>query len=159
MLSRKSTFPARRGYSLFEVIIVMMIIAIIARIAIPRYGASVAKYRADAAARRITGDLQLAQATARMIGKSCNVSFSSAADSYTITNVAGLDNSAGTYTVLLARAPYCANVSTVSFNLSAQSFNYDAYGNSDASGSVILTVGGESRTISLYSPTGQVTWQ
>lgn len=52
--------PTRRAFSLVELIIVLMIGAVVAAVAIPRYGSSLANYRASAAGRLVAGQLQLA---------------------------------------------------------------------------------------------------
>ena len=43
-----------------ELVLVMVIVATLAAIAVPRYAQATSRYRADAAARRIAADLSLA---------------------------------------------------------------------------------------------------
>ena len=62
---RAASCSARGGFSLFELLIAMSVIAIIAAVAVPRYASSVGRYRAESAARRVAADLTLAQAKAR----------------------------------------------------------------------------------------------
>ena len=59
--------------------------------ALPRYGRSVGRYRAECAARRIASDLALAKATAKATSSDRSVTFNTVADSYTLAQVRHLD--------------------------------------------------------------------
>lgn len=54
--------PTRRGFSLIELVIVMLVMGIVAAFAVPRI--DLAGYRANAAAQQVRGTLQTAQRTA-----------------------------------------------------------------------------------------------
>ena len=51
----------RSGFTLIELVMVLAIIGLITAIAAPRYAASLARYRAESAARRVAADLALAR--------------------------------------------------------------------------------------------------
>ena len=70
-----ATRAARAGFSLLELVIVLAIVATLATIAAPRYGASLAAYRVESAARRIVADLALARSMARTENRRVIVKF------------------------------------------------------------------------------------
>ena len=103
------------GFSLFELLIAMSVIAIIAAVAVPRYASSVGRYRAESAARRVAADLTLAQAKARAASGVQFVNFNTAAGSYTIAGVADLNHPKSPYTVNLAGEPYNVTIGYADF--------------------------------------------
>ena len=149
-------FPCRRaGFSLAETTIVLAIVAIFSAMAAPRYASSMARYRADLAARRIAADLVLARSEARMSGASRTVVFNPTARTYQLVGVTALNNSAGDYAVDLADDAYRASSLTADFNGQAQ-VTFDAYGAASDGGAVAIVVGELQRTITLDGPTGKV---
>src|SRR5688500_13395076 len=89
------------GFSLFELLFVISIIAIVAATAMPKYGRSVARYRAECAARRVAADLALAKAGAKAASAERVVTFNTVAGSYTLASVRHLDHGTKPYTVAL----------------------------------------------------------
>ena len=65
----------RRAFSLLELIIVLAIVAMMAAIAVPRFGSSYARYRADGAARQIAATLNLVQSDASISSSARRVEF------------------------------------------------------------------------------------
>src|SRR5204863_23675 len=65
---RAGPASSRRAFSLIEITLVLMVMGVLAALAVPRYASALARYRADAAARRIVADLDLARTTARSSG-------------------------------------------------------------------------------------------
>src|SRR5688500_10231700 len=103
------------GFSLFELLIVVSLFAIVAAMAVPRYASSVGRYRADAAARRVAADLALARAKARAASAARTVTFNAAAGAYTISGMRHLDRASDPYTVNLSAAPYHVLVAHADF--------------------------------------------
>src|SRR5918993_3806654 len=85
------------GFSLFELLFVISIIAIVAATAMPKYGRSVARYRAECAARRVAADLALAKASARAASDERVVTFNTVAGTYTLGSVRHLDHGVQPY--------------------------------------------------------------
>jgi prepilin-type N-terminal cleavage/methylation domain-containing protein len=76
-----------KGFTLTEVMIVVAIIGVMAAIAIPNMSDMAIKFRANAAAREVFGDLYWARTQAIKTGRNFRVDFNAGAGSYTITNV------------------------------------------------------------------------
>lgn len=144
-----STRRRQRAFSLLELLVVMVVVATIAGIAAPRYARSLDRYRADAAARRVVADLRFAAAEARASSASRTVTFDTATDDYQI------DGMATAYTVRLSDAPYSATLVSVVFDDPADPGDstvavvFDGYGRPDSGGTVIISSGSTTRTITL----------
>src|SRR6185369_10725096 len=82
-LRRRFRPRAAAAFSLFELLFVIAIIAIIAAMAMPKYGRSVARYRAQCAARRVAADLMFARSAAKSASAERVVTFNAVAGSYT----------------------------------------------------------------------------
>ena len=146
----------RRAFTLFELLIVVSLMTIIAAMAVPRYASSVGRYRADAAARRIAADLGLARAKARANSSPRSVTFNAAAGTYTISGVRHLDRSTEPYTVNLTDAPYYVLLAFADFGGLPQA-QFDMYGVSLWDGTVMVKSGDYERTVKLKRDDGSIT--
>ena|SRR5437763_14749372 len=146
------------AFSLIELLFVISIIAIIAATAVPKYGRSVARYRADCAARRIAADLALAKSTAKSVSADRVVTFNTVACSYTLAGVRHLDHNSQPYTVTLSDTPYLATLDFADFGGVPQA-QFDMYGSAKWSGQVIVRVGEFQHTVVLSREDGSITVQ
>src|SRR3954469_1258777 len=103
--------PARRAFTMVELVMAMAIMAILAAIAIPRYASAISSYRARAAAQRIVHDLAQVQSLARTTSSSQTIVFSTTG--YQISNLRDLDTASTTYAVQLSAEPYKAAIASV----------------------------------------------
>jgi len=147
-----------RGFSLLEIILVLAIIVTLAAIAAPRYAASLARYRADLAARRIRADIEQAQLSAKAASTSISVEFFVGDNKYEIPGLSPLVGSSGSYAVELSARPYAAALVSAEFGGDAELI-FNGWGMPDSSGTVILTVGSEQRTVTVNGETGKATVQ
>jgi len=155
MSRRRRGRGAARAFSLVELVLVIAITAMVTAIAAPRYANSVARYRADSAARRVAADLALAQNNASTAGRVQPMVFISR--SYQMPGMAHLDGkSYGDYTVDLGADPYKVTRVAAEFGGDA-TVKFDLYGNPDTGGSVVVEVGDFRRVVVLSPDSGRVT--
>lgn len=136
-----------------ELLIVVLIIGLLASMALPRFGASIARARADAAARRITTDLEFARHRAILKGASQAVKFDVATNSYNLPDVPHLDHPDSIYAVSLAEMPYEAQLTKVTLGGDA-TIIFDGFGVPDSRGDIEVRVGSDVRVITVDGETG-----
>jgi prepilin-type N-terminal cleavage/methylation domain-containing protein len=148
------------GFTLFELLLVLAIVATMAAIAAPRFGASTIRYRADLTARRIVSDMNLAQSSAKASSKVQQVRFIVTDNEYRLVGLAPIDSSAGVdeCIVSLSTSPYEATLVSADFG-GDDTISFNGWGIPDSGGTVVLTVGSEQRTVSIDSETGRCSVQ
>ncbi len=137
----------RGAFTLIELLIVLAIMGIGAAIAIPRYGASIARFRAESAARRVEADLKYARAAAKAASASRTVAFNLGAASYAIGGVRELNNKSGLYTVSLTEL-HGVQMSAAEFG-GDSAVVFDGYGRPDSGGVVRVQYGGDGWEVTL----------
>ena len=153
----RATAGRVRGFTLLELCVVLLIIALVAGLAAARYGSAVSRYRADAAARHIVADLALARSKVRLASQGQTVVFDVAANSVRLVNVADIDRPTAPYEVHLGDARTMRNwFRRISAGQARSSSTASARG---ASGSVVITSGGFTKTVNLSQVTGRATVQ
>jgi type IV fimbrial biogenesis protein FimT len=147
------------GFSLIELVLVMTIIYILAAIAVPKYAGALARYRADAAARRVVTDLDFARQRARASSASITVRMRAQNDIVKVFDVRDPDDANNDNTITrLSNSPYLADVTAVDFG-GDNLIVFDGYGAPDSGGTAVVTVGSVSRTIVLDADSGKAVVQ
>lgn len=141
------------GFTLIDLMMAIAVIAIVAAIATPRYANALTRYRAEAAARRVAADLELARQTAKSTSSSRTVAFNPAQHSYVIPDVREFDSAGTTYRVQLQDPPYQAQIVSVDFGGDAV-LTFDGFGIPDSGGFVILQAGDYQYTVVVDPETG-----
>lgn len=147
-----------RGFSLIELVLVLTIISILAAIAVPRYANSLARYRADAAARRIVADLDYARQFARSSSASVTVQFKTITNRVQLTGVPSLNDPGVDWQVELEHAPYRADLVSADFGGDAVVV-FNGYGDPDSGGTAVVSVGSVVKTVVLDPDTGKAVVQ
>jgi Tfp pilus assembly protein FimT len=147
--------PARlRAFSIFELVIVCLIMSVLAAVAGPKFYDSLLFHRVESAARRVKSDLELARSQARLSSASQTITFASSA--YSVANVKSLDNPNSVYAVNLKKDPYFLDSATANFS-NLQTVTFDGYGLPASGGTIVLTAKTHQCTVTLNGATGDVT--
>lgn len=143
----------RKGFSLLELVLVVVILSVLAAIAMPRYVDSMNFYRADLAAKRIAVDLAMARDNAWASGVRRVVTFDLATNQYQLPGIRSLERTTDEYVVSLSETPYHATIVSADFQ-GQRSVTFDAYGLPDRGGQVVIRAGSFQKTIVLDQNTG-----
>ena len=142
------------GFSLFELVIVMVIVAIMAAVAVPRYGKASQRYRTEMAARKVIADLNYARRRASISSTAQSIDFDASNAQYEISGVKDLRTGSNDYTVILSESPYNAKIVSVEFNGDGEVI-FDGYGVPDSGGTIVVGVGDYTRTVVLNADSGK----
>ncbi len=133
---------------------VLIIIGILAGMAVPRFSSALAMQRADAAARRITVDLALAQRQATSSNVDQTVRFDPTLSEYWLVGMPHPDHPSLEYKVSLRQEPYGVVLVSADFG-GDKEIIFDIYGMPDSGGSVVIRVGSGVRIITVDAETGK----
>lgn len=153
---RKPSGAARGAFTIVEAFFVMVILAILSAIAVPRYAGFVGNQQLEGAARRLTADLSLAQRQARRSSASQAVTFDVANSKYQLVGMKHPDHPSQPFEICLKDEPYHARIVSASFGGDA-TLVFDGFGAPDTAGQVVIAVGAHQKTISVDVETGRPT--
>jgi prepilin-type N-terminal cleavage/methylation domain-containing protein len=148
----------KRGFSLVELVITVLILGIIAAAAGPRYADSLSRFRGDAAAKRVSYDLNYARDEAMSQGVDQEVTFVMASNSYSMANVPHPDSPGLSYSVDLSSTQYPVSLVAVNFN-GTGTVTFDIHGRPDTGGTVTVDSDGYQQVIDVNPVTGVATVQ
>lgn len=144
----------RQGFSLPELVIVVLITGITAAVAMPKFVDSLQKYRVNNAADRVVGDLARAQSAAYAASTSRTVTFTVATSQYQLANVTSVDHPSGTYLVDLSQEPYNSKLVSVFGQTGTQTITFNGYGQPSTGGNIVVAAGKFQKTIVVDPTTG-----
>lgn len=133
---------------------VMVTLGILGMIAMPRYAAFTATEQVEGAARRLSGDLSLAQRQARRTSASQTITFNVAQSRYQLVGMNHPDHPSRSYEICVRDEPYRARIVSASFGGDA-TLVYDGFGKPDSGGQVVIAVGAYQKTIQVDGGTGK----
>ena len=134
----------------------LIILAILSAIAVPRCAGFVANQQLEGAARRLTADLSLAQRQARRSSASQTVTFDVAHSTYQLVGMKHPDHPSQPFIMNLSAEPYKARIVSASFGVVPQ-LVYDGFGAPSSAGQVVIAVGAYQKTINVNLGTGRPT--
>lgn len=148
----------RNGFTLPELLVVVLILGIIAAIASPRYGALLQQRQVRAAAQWVVADLKYARQYAKTKGKSQAVVFNQDTESYELTGLDNIDHPGTSFVVNLNQLAYPANIVSASFGDGGVTgtINFDHHGRPDYGGTLIVEHSGEQLQIVVDALTGRI---
>jgi len=154
---RKIAASSSAGFSIVEIVIVLMIISIMAAVAAPKFADAYMYHKVESAARRIKADLKLTRRVAMAKSQIHTFEFVTSTK-YQLTGIASADHTARGIVVDLAQSPY--EMATVTFDLGGDtSVSFNGHGIADSDAQIDIAVGGHSRQITLDAESGVVTIQ
>lgn len=144
----------RRGaFTVIELLIVIVTMAILAGLAIPSFSNTLSERRAYAAAERLRADLQWARQHAISTSTPQPVMFSPGG--YVLQGMRNLDNTSDEYKVDLSGDAH--QVRLVSAELGGDKWLiFDIYGNADSAAEIVIAAGEFTKTITVQEITGAV---
>ena len=157
-VGRMAERSAQKAFTLLEVVCVLVIIAVIAAIASPRYATALTNYRADGIARRIVADLDQARLTAQSTSASVTVIFDVPGNRYDIPLVPSLNDPGVGVAVDLSVEPYRARLVSASIGGDGEVI-FNGYGIPDSGGTIAVACGSSTRVVVLDQETGLGTVQ
>lgn len=145
------------AFSLIELVIVMVILASVGAMAMPRMQNSIQRTRVESAAVRLTHDLEHSRSLARTSGEAQRIVFSVVGSTslYTLLDAESLRISSDPFTVELSGEPYHVSIDSVDFGGDA-TIVFNGYGLPDTGGEVQLSSGGHQATVVVEHPSGRV---
>mgnify|MGYP001594843253 CR=1 FL=1 len=146
-------WPPGRAFTLVELLCVMIILALMAGMAVPRYASFLAVERAEAAVRRITADLALAQRRSAFTSTSRTVTFDVAANAYQLVGMDDPSHPGKPYVVYLGEEPYGATLVSADLGGDAN-LTFTGYGDPDSGGTIVIKVGDRTKTITIDPQAG-----
>ncbi len=154
----KHRIRRRHGFTLTELLIVVLIMGILAAVAQPRYASSLAKRQAAALARQISMDLETTRQVARATSTAKSISFDKTNKNYTLNGINNPNHPSATYVVSLTDTASLATFGTVVLgNDTVIIFN--GFGFPDSGGTIVVNVGSSTSTVVVDAVTGSTTIQ
>ena len=143
-----------RAFSLLELGIVLVVVATVAAVALPRYAEGQGRYRCEAAAKRLSSDLELIRDRARSLGITQTVQFFEDGYRLVLRDAAG---AASVQQVNFRDAPYNASLRWVKATTSHGDVTFNAFGQPDTSALIRVEAGSNIRMVQITGGTGVCT--
>ncbi|HMO86516.1 MAG TPA: type II secretion system protein [Lacipirellulaceae bacterium] len=140
----------RRGYTLIELVVVVLIFGILAAAAAPKYVEAMALYRAHVAAQRVAADIRRVREHARRTSTPQTLSFNTANHTYSSPNVPDIDRPTLPMSVNLFGGDLGATLAAANFG-GSPAVQFDIYGRPLTAGAVTVAIGQHTRLVTVDS--------
>ena len=144
----------RNGFTLVDVTVAVLITGILASVATPAFTGFLQHARADAAAKRIRADLDLARRAAVAQSRMQVVQFSVSSSVYTIPGMAHLDHPGQTYSVNMNLTPYSSTIQSAVLGSDAN-IQFNRFGVPDSGGVITVKSGRATQTVTIDPGSGK----
>lgn len=146
----------RMGFTMAEMVVVLLIMAIMGAVAAPQWNDSLERLRVSNAANRIAVDLARAQSAAYTASTSTSVTFSVSSNKYVMSGVASPDRSSAPYVVLLKDEPCRSTLVSVWGRTDTQSITFNGYGQPNQGGEIVVAAGRFRKSVLVDAVSGNV---
>ena len=153
--TRRIGRPAPKAFTVFEVLVVLLVMSILAAAAAPSFYKSLHYHRLESAARRVKQDLEFLRDAARAKSTTLTCEFDQSGYAFTDNSVLQLNHTAA-YSVDLSAHPFHLDSMSADFG-NETTIAFDGYGTTAQDRVIVLSLGGNTRTITRDSSTGQIT--
>lgn len=150
--------PRRRGVTLIDLVVTVLIMGISASIAVPKFSSALKAYQIEAAARRVVGLVNFAGEQARVTSQPVTVAFDIVANTVTLTGVENPDHPGQVWTIAMSEIADDVDIVSAVFG-GEPNVTLAVDGRPDAAGSVLLSVGSLQTTVVVSVSTGRATVQ
>ena len=151
------------GLTLIELVVVVLLLAIVSAIAMPRFANTLNSTNVKGAAQRIARDMALVRSWARTTSQSQSISFDTVHNTYTMSEVPNADHSTSSNTVALSDGTLRATLTSANFGAGSTTLTFNGYGVPiglpSTGGRVGVSSGSTSNTILVDPISGFVTIQ
>lgn len=148
----------RRGATLFELVVVVLIIGIVSGVALPRFANSLAQQQATILARHLAMDIETVRRVARTSSTAKSITFDTVNKTYTLNGVINPNRHDAAYLVSLSSYVSAASYGTVNLGGDA-SLNFNGFGIPDSGGTIQVRVGTVTKSVVVDAVTGSTTIQ